>query len=153
MIFLLYTGTSALIICIFNIQRTQKYRVVMYVCTTIKPAGPMWSPAGALIASNLITTTLPIVPHYCPSCDQCCWLSQTAESTFQTSWNWTGLGKRSIEKKNVFFRALPEWGGGGLPTPEFCGPLFRSAFLVNEKSLFLQTSQELRMLSRSLSVY
>ena len=56
-------------------------------------------------------------------------------------------------KKNVFFRALPEWWGGGLPMPEFFGPLFRSAFLVNKKSLFLQTSQELRMLSRSQTVY
>ena len=33
------------------------------------------------------------------------------------------LGKTSF-KKNVFFRALPEWGGGGLPMPEFFGPLF-----------------------------
>ena len=27
---------------------------------------------------------------------------------------------------------------GGLPMPKFFGPLFRSAFLVNKKSLFLQ---------------
>ena len=25
-------------------------------------------------------------------------------------------------EKNVFFRALPEWGGGGLPMTEFFGP-------------------------------
>ena len=31
--------------------------------------------------------------------------------------------------------------GGGLPMPEFFGPLFRSAFLVNKKSLFLQKCQ------------
>ena len=51
------------------------------------------------------------------------------------------LGKTSI-KKNVFFRPLPEWGGGGgLPMPEFFGPFSRSAFLVNKKSLFLQECQ------------
>ena len=31
--------------------------------------------------------------------------------------------------------------GGGLPMPEFFGPLFRSAFFVNKKSLFLQKCQ------------
>ena len=51
---------------------------------------------------------------------------------------------RHLLKENVFFRALPEWrggGGAGLPMPEFFGPLFRSAFLVNKKSLFLQKCQ------------
>ena len=43
-------------------------------------------------------------------------------------------------KKNVFFRALPEWGGGegGLQMPDFFGHFSRSAFLVNKKSLFFQ---------------
>ena len=34
MIFLLYTGTSALIIYIFNIQGTKKYSAVMYYLHT-----------------------------------------------------------------------------------------------------------------------
>ena len=38
-------------------------------------------------------------------------------------------------KKNVFFRALPKWGGG-LPMPNFFGPFSRSAFMVSKKSLF-----------------
>ena len=50
-------------------------------------------------------------------------------------------------KKNVFFRALPEWWGGGLPMPEFFGPLSRSAFLVNNKSLFLQKCQCIELLT------
>ena len=44
-------------------------------------------------------------------------------------------------EKNVYFLALPEWGRGGLPLPEFFGPFSRSAFLVNNKSLFLQKCQ------------
>ena len=31
---------------------------------------------------------------------------------------------RHPKKKNVFFRALPEWRGGGLPMPEFLAPFF-----------------------------
>ena len=60
----------------------------------------------------------------------------------------TELGKGSTEK-NVFFRALPEWWGGGLPMPEFFGPLslFRSAFLVNKKRLFLQKCQCIEVLT------
>ena len=51
-------------------------------------------------------------------------------------------------KKNVFFRALPKWwGGGGLPMPEFFGPLSISAFLVNKKSLFLQKCQCIELLT------
>ena len=50
-------------------------------------------------------------------------------------------------KKNVFFPALPEWWGGGLPMPEFFGPLFRSAFLVNKKSLFLQKCKCIELLT------
>ena len=57
------------------------------------------------------------------------------------------LGKGPIEKKNVFLRALPELWGEGLPMPEFFGPLFRSAFLVNKKSLFLQKCQCIELLT------
>ena len=35
----------------------------------------------------------------------------------------------------------------GLPMPEFFGPLFRSAFLVNKKSLFLQKCQCIELLT------
>ena len=58
------------------------------------------------------------------------------------------LGKTSMEK-NVFFWALPEWGGGGRgPTHAriFC-PFSRSAFLVNKKSLFLQKCQCIELLT------
>ena len=37
--------------------------------------------------------------------------------------------------------------GGGLPRPEFFGPLFRSAFLVNKQSLFLQKCQCIELLT------
>ena len=37
--------------------------------------------------------------------------------------------------------------GGGLPMPEFFGPLFRSAFLVNKNSLFLQKCQCIELLT------
>ena len=46
-------------------------------------------------------------------------------------------------KKTFSFGHCPNNGGGGLPMPEFFGPLFRSAFLVNKKSLFLQKCIEL----------
>ena len=63
--------------------------------------------------------------------------------------NMKRLGKRSIEKKKTFsFGQCPNKGGrGGLPMPEFFGPLFRSAFLVNKKSLFLQKCQCIELLT------
>ena len=57
------------------------------------------------------------------------------------------LGKTSIEKKTFSFGHCPNDGGGGLPMPEFFGPLFRSAFLVNKKSLFLQKCQCIEILT------
>ena len=51
------------------------------------------------------------------------------------------LGKTSMKKK-VFFRALPEWGGEGLPMPEFFGPFSRSV-----TSLFLQNCQFIELFS------
>ena len=53
------------------------------------------------------------------------------------------LGKTSMKKKTFSFGHCPNEGGGGLPMPEFFGPLFRSAFLVNKKSLFLQKKTNL----------
>ena len=41
MIFLLYTGTSALIIYISNIQGTKKYSAVMYYLNTVQSAAHM----------------------------------------------------------------------------------------------------------------
>ena len=59
----------------------------------------------------------------------------------KTSWvNKPALVKREI-KKTFSFGHCPNKGGGGLPMPELFGPLFRSAFLVNKKSLFLQKCQ------------
>ena len=51
-------------------------------------------------------------------------------------------------KKTFSFGHCPNYGGGeGLPMPEFFGPLFRSAFLVNKKSLFLQKCQCIELLT------
>ena len=50
-------------------------------------------------------------------------------------------------KKTFSFGHCPNDGGGGLPMPEFFGPLFRSAFLVNKKSLFLQKCQCIEILT------
>ena len=49
-------------------------------------------------------------------------------------------------KKTFSFGHCPN-KGGGLPMPEFFGPLFRSAFLVNKKSLFLQKCQCIELLT------
>ena len=47
-------------------------------------------------------------------------------------------------KKKRFLSGIARMrGGGGLPMPEFFGPLSRSAFLVNKKGLFLQKCIEL----------
>ena len=50
-------------------------------------------------------------------------------------------------KKTFSFRHCPNKEGGGLPKPEFFGPLSRSAFLVNKKSLFLQKCQCIELLT------
>ena len=51
-------------------------------------------------------------------------------------------------KKKRFLSGLARMeGGGGLPMPEFFGPLSRSAFLVNKKSLFLQKCQCIELLT------
>ena len=50
------------------------------------------------------------------------------------------------EKKTFSFGHCPN-DGGGLPLPEFFGPLSRSAFLVNKKSLFLQKCQCIELLT------
>ena len=47
-----------------------------------------------------------------------------------------------MEKKR-FLSGIARIRGGGLPMPEFFGPLSRSAFLVNKKGLFLQKCIEL----------
>ena len=56
--------------------------------------------------------------------------------------------REDIRRKKTFsFGHCPNDGGGGLPMPEFFGPLFRSAFLVNKKSLFLQKCQCIELLN------
>jgi len=52
------------------------------------------------------------------------------------------FGKGSTQKKR-FLSGIARMMGGGLPMPEFFGPLSRSAFLVNKKGLFLQKCIEL----------
>ena len=56
--------------------------------------------------------------------------------------------REEVNRKKTFsFGHCPNDGGGGLPMPEFFGPLFRSAFLVNKKSLFLQKCQCIELLT------
>ena len=64
-------------------------------------------------------------------------------------WEFISLGKGSIEKKKRFLSGIARimGVGGGLPMPDFFGPLFRSAFLVNKKSLFLQKCQCIELLT------
>ena len=51
-------------------------------------------------------------------------------------------------KKTFSFGHCPNEGrGGGLPRPKFFGPLSKSAFLVNKKSLFLQRCQCIELLT------
>ena len=50
-------------------------------------------------------------------------------------------GRHQLKKKHFLSGIARIMGGGGLPMPEFFGPLFRSAFLVNKKSLYLQKCQ------------
>ena len=57
------------------------------------------------------------------------------------------LGKGSTENKRFLSGIARIMEGGGLPIPEFFGPLFRSAFLVNKKSLFLQKCQCIELLT------
>ena len=50
------------------------------------------------------------------------------------------LGKTSIEKKTFSFGHCPNYGGGGLPMPEFFGPLSRSAFLLIKRVYFFKNA-------------
>ena len=58
-----------------------------------------------------------------------------------------GLGKGSTERKRFLSGIARMMGGGCLPMPEFFGPLLRSAFLVNIKSLPLQKCQCIELLT------
>ena len=62
----------------------------------------------------------------------------------QTIWD---LREGVNAKKTFSFGHCPNDGGGGLPMPEFFGPLSISAFLVNKKSLFLQKCQCIELLT------
>ena len=55
-----------------------------------------------------------------------------------------GRGQR---KKKRFLSGIARIRRGGLPMPEFFGPLSRSAFLVNKKSSFLQKCQCIELLT------
>ena len=57
-------------------------------------------------------------------------------------------GRPQLKKKRFLSGIARIMGaGGGLPMPKFFGPLFRSAFLVNKKSLFLQKCQCIELLT------
>ena len=56
-------------------------------------------------------------------------------------------GRGQLKKKRFLSGIARMMGGGGLPMPEFFGPFFRSAFLVNKKSLFLQKCQCIELLT------
>ena len=49
--------------------------------------------------------------------------------------------REDINEKKRFLSGIARMRGGGLPMPEFFGPLSRGAFLVNRKSLFPQKCQ------------
>ena len=55
--------------------------------------------------------------------------------------------REGVNGKKSFLSGIARIMGGGLPMPEFFGPLFRSAFLVNKKSLFLQKCQCFELLT------
>ena len=55
-------------------------------------------------------------------------------------------GRGQLKKKR-FLSGIARIMGGGLPMPEFFGPLFISAFLVIKKSLLLQKCQCIELLS------
>ena len=55
--------------------------------------------------------------------------------------------REDISRKKRFLSGIARMRGGGLPMPEFFGPISRSAFLVNKKSLFLQKCQCIELLT------
>ena len=55
--------------------------------------------------------------------------------------------REGVNGKKRFLSSIARMMGGGLPMPEFFGPLFRNAFLVNKKSLFLQKCQCIELLT------
>ena len=59
---------------------------------------------------------------------------------------WPIKGRPQL-KKNVFFQGLQGGGGGGSTHARIFWPSFRSAFLVNKKSLFLQKCQCIELLT------
>ena len=59
---------------------------------------------------------------------------------------WARL-REGVNRKKRFLSGIARIRGGGLPMPEFFGPLFRSAFLVNKKSIFLQKCQYIELLT------
>ena len=54
------------------------------------------------------------------------------------------LSRGISPKKKVFFRALRAGGGGDAPARSV-GTIFRSAFLVNKRSLFPPTCQQFEL--------
>ena len=88
---------------------------------------PFFFPANHIAESSEIS--VPLI----------CFLSRLTTGTLREGVNW---------KKKRFLSGIARTrGGGGLPMPEFFGPLFRSAFLVNKKSLFLQKWQCIELLT------
>ena len=66
--------------------------------------------------------------------------------------NWIAVNesyevREGVNGKKRFLSGIARIMGGGLPMPEIFGPLFRSAFLVNKKSLFLQKCQCIELLT------
>ena len=55
--------------------------------------------------------------------------------------------REGLNEKKRFLSGIARMMGGGSTQPEFFGPLFRSAFLVNKKSLFLQKCQFIELLT------
>ena len=76
------------------------------------------------------------------SSSACCSFTLARRGTF------CGALREGVNGKKRFLSGIARMmGGGGLPMPEFFGPLFRSAFLVNKKSLFPQKCQCIELLT------
>ena len=73
------------------------------------------------------------------------WVVFTISEEFGAFFVQMDLGKGSTEKKRFLSGIARMMGGGSMP--EFFGPLFRSAFWVNKKSLFLQKCQCIELLT------
>ena len=116
-----------------------------------------WSPAAFNTQTSLRSQSPLIPPLLTPPTNQMLERAKNMSSEMKSfriksshipgDFHRCSLGKGSTEKKRFLSGIARMMGGGGLPMPEFFGPLSRSAFLVNKKSLFLQKCQCIELLT------